>query len=83
MGKMVDIQFVHESLMDEIKGFTLLFFPSSLIHKIFHRMQQKTLKGNVIQVFEVVKNGEMVIIEYPKQILEGNVSHNSIKDDTP
>jgi LytS/YehU family sensor histidine kinase len=68
LGKGMGIQIIHETLVDEVKGFSLLLSPC-LENTIFHRIQQKEQKGDLIQISKMVEDGEMVKIKYLKPIL--------------
>ena len=77
---MVFVKFVHETLMDDRKGFSFLFVFPSLRDTIFHRIHNKVWKINKIMVPKMVEKGEMVVISYLELIFKGNIPHNAIKN---
>ena len=74
------IELIHKTLVDEVKEFSLLLFPY-LENSMFHRIQKKEQKEDLIQILKMVKDGEIVKLKYLKIILQGDLSHNSIADD--
>ena len=74
------IQLIHKTLVDEVKEFSVLL-SAYLENSIFHRIQKKEQKEDLIQISKIVEDEEIVKIKYLKLILQGNLSHNSIADD--
>ena len=63
--------------MDEVNEFSLLLSPYHE-NSIFHRIQKKEQKEDLIQITKIVEDGEIVKLKYLKLILQGNLSHHSI-----
>ena len=74
------IQLIHKTLVDEVKEVSLLL-STYLENSIFHRIQKKEQKEDLIQISKIFEDEEIVKLKYLKLILQGNLSHNSIADD--